>query len=305
MLQKYMVAVDDFIKSKAGAEEVDCDHGLRFVKKKSRKELRKEKRKMKKARMKSHYEGKKTTSSPQEVGEKSSSSPAEKQQLKKKKKTEETKKDVSKVQSSKSSDHPVNKSNSSKTATKTSTKKLNRLQESRKKALLEANEDEDREIRRLERCLGFKKRKNKNNLPQAFIADGLDYVLGMLDSGVSAAAVYEEEDDDGDIDTAKEKLQRLGEDESELLGDDDGAGQMSSEATDEGSLDEHDLEEEESHEDQMADEENDMNESNPATSDNGSGTDEEEEEEEGANPSDTIKSEPVSSEILQYRSCAV
>lgn len=296
VLQRYMVAVDEFIKSKPGAEEVEDDRGLRFVKKKSRKELRKEKRKMKKARMKSYYEGKKTARSPEKVGEKSLS-PADKQQLKKKK-TEETKKDVSKVQSSKSSVDPVNQSNSPKTATKTSTKKVNKLQESRKKALLEANEDEDREIKRLERCLGFKKRKNKKNLPQSFIADGLDYILGMLDSGMSAAAVYH---DNEDMDAAREKFEKLGEDDSQLSGGDAEENEMSSEATDEGSFDENDLEEEESDEDQMVDEEDDMHENNPATSDNGSEMD----EEEGANTSDTVKSETVGSEILQHRGCAI
>uniref|UniRef100_H3D5G7 Nucleolar MIF4G domain-containing protein 1 n=1 Tax=Tetraodon nigroviridis TaxID=99883 RepID=H3D5G7_TETNG len=252
--------------------------------KKSRKELRKEKRKMKKARMKSHYEGKKSTGSPQEVEEKPSL-PADKQQLKKKKKTEETEKDVSKVQSSKSRDDPLNKPNSSKTATKTSAKKPNRLQESRKKALLEANEDEDREIKRLERCLGFNKRKNKKNLPQSFVADGLDYILGMLDSGAAAAAGFQDgEEEEDDMDTAREKFQKLGDDESELLGDDDEEDEIGSEATDEGSLHENDLEKEESEEDEMVDEEDGMDESNSATSDDGS---------EIANTPATIKPETV------------
>lgn len=294
VLQKYMVAVDEFIKNKAGAEEAEYDRGLRFVKKKSRKELRKEKRKMKKARIKSHYEGKKTTGSPEEVGGKSSSL-SDKQQLKRKQ-TVEKKRNVSIVQSRQSSDDPVNKSNRSKTATKT--KKLNRLQESRKMALLEANEDEDREIKRLERCLGFKKRKNKTNLPQSFIADGLDYILGMLDSGVSAAAVN---DDGDDMDKAKEKFQKLGEEESQLSGGDDEEDEMSSKATDEGSLDENGLEEEESDEDEMVAEEDDEHGNSPATSDDGREMD----EEEAANASDSIKSETVGSEIVQFRGCAI
>ncbi|CAG04309.1 unnamed protein product, partial [Tetraodon nigroviridis] len=214
--------------------------------------------------MKSHYEGKKSTGSPQEVEEKPSL-PADKQQLKKKKKTEETEKDVSKVQSSKSRDDPLNKPNSSKTATKTSAKKPNRLQESRKKALLEANEDEDREIKRLERCLGFNKRKNKKNLPQSFVADGLDYILGMLDSGAAAAAGFQDgEEEEDDMDTAREKFQKLGDDESELLGDDDEEDEIGSEATDEGSLHENDLEKEESEEDEMVDEEDGMDETGGA-----------------------------------------
>lgn len=282
VLQKFRAAVDEFVKSKSGAEEAENDRGLRFVKWKSRKEVRKEKRKLKKARMKSHYEGKKSTSSPEEVG-KQSSSPADKKQLKTRK-TEETRKDASKVQTF---IDPVNKFTSSKTATKPSTKKPNRLQESRKRALLEANEDEDREIKRLERCLGFKKRKNKKNLPRSFVADGLDYILGMLDSDSVSAKVYED-----DMDTAKENLEKLGEDESQLSGGDDEEEKMSSEASDEGSLDENDSEEEESDEDQMVDDEK-----NPATSDDGSEMDE---DEEGANTSDPAKSESVCSEIPLY-----
>lgn len=290
VLQKYMVAVGEFIKSTAGAEDAEHDRGFRFVKKKSRKELRKEKRKMKKAKMKSHYEGKKSTSSPEQVGGKSS--PADKPQLKKKK-AEETKKDLSQMQSSKSREDPGNESNS-KSSTKTSTKKVNRLQESRKRALLEANEDEDREIKRLERCLGFNKRKNKKNLPQSFMADGLDYILGMLDSGVSAAAVY---DGDDDMDTAKEKFQKLGEDESQLSGD-EGNSDDDEMSGDEGSLEEKDLEEE-SDEDELDEEEgaemeDEVPEDNAATSDDGSEVDEED-----ANASDT-KSDTVGSEILDY-----
>lgn len=307
VLQKYMVAVDEFIKSKAGAEEGEHDRGLRFVKKKSRKELRKEMRKLKKARMKNHYEGKKT-SSPEEVGGNSSTSPADKQQLKKKK-TVETKKDLSKVQSSKSSDDPVNGSNGAKTSTKTSTKKVSRLQESRKRALLEANEDEDREIKRLERCLGFNKRKNKKNLPQSFMADGLDYILGMLDSGVSASAVYDGDGDD-DMDTAKEKFQKLGEEDSQLSGEDDNDDDDDNDerSSAEGSPDENDSgaeEEEESEEDEMVEEEeeemeDEVYENNAATSDDGSEMDEED-----ANISET-KSETVGPEILVYcRGCAV
>lgn len=291
VLQKYMVAVGEFIKSKAGAEEVQDDRSLRFVKKKSRKELRKEKRKMKKARKKSHYEGKKTTSSEEAV---TTPKPTDKQQLKNKKKTEEKKEGVSTVQSS---DDPGNKP--IQPSSKSKTKKVNRLQESRKRALLEANEDEDKEIKRLERCLGFNKRKNKKNLPQSFTADGLDYILGMLDSGGSASAVYH--DDDDDMDTAKEKFEKLGEDEPQISGDDDD-DEMSNEASDEGSLDENDLEEEEeeSDEDEMVDEEegeemeDDVHENKAATSDDGSEMDEEED-------ADTTQSEAVGSEILDYR----
>uniref|UniRef100_A0A8C8WKE0 Nucleolar MIF4G domain-containing protein 1 n=1 Tax=Panthera leo TaxID=9689 RepID=A0A8C8WKE0_PANLE len=56
----------------------------------------------------------------------------------------------------------------------------------RKRALLAANEEEDREIRKLERCLGLNKRRRKGDsgsVPLSFARDGLDYILGALGSG--------------------------------------------------------------------------------------------------------------------------
>ncbi|XP_030253727.1 nucleolar MIF4G domain-containing protein 1 [Sparus aurata] len=255
LLQKYMVSVDEFIKSKSGAEEVedDHDHGLRFVKKKSRKELRKEKRKLKKAKMKSHYEGKKILSLPLDEGESSGVTADKQQQQQKKKKMEKAKKEVS----SKSSSAATEKSDNSKTpASSKKGKKINKLQESRKKALLEANEDEDREIKKLERYLGLNKRKNKKSLPQSFVADGLDYILGMLDSGSSAVGMYD--DDDDDMDMAKENFEKL--DDSQLSDEDEEPGdEKASEGSEEdmGSSDENELDEEEAEDDDDDDDDDD------------------------------------------------
>ncbi|KAM8731819.1 nucleolar MIF4G domain-containing protein 1 [Acanthopagrus schlegelii] len=247
LLQKYMVSVDEFIKSKSGAEEVEDghDHGLRFVKKKSRKELRKEKRKMKKAKMKSHYEGKTILSSPLGEGESSGVTADKQQQKKKKKKMEKAKKEMS----SKPSSAPTEKSDNSKTpAPSKKGKKISKLQESRKKALLEANEDEDREIKKLERYLGLNKRKNKKSLPQSFVADGLDYILGMLDSGSSAVGMY---DDDDDMEMAKENFEKL--DDSQLSDENEEQGdEKASEGGEEdmgSSDDENELDEEEAEDD--------------------------------------------------------
>ncbi|XP_039693009.1 nucleolar MIF4G domain-containing protein 1 [Pteropus medius] len=72
----------------------------------------------------------------------------------------------------------------------------------RKRALLAANEEEDREIRKLERCLGLNKRKRKgddSSVPLSFARDGLDYILGALGSGGNGG-LYEsssEEEDAG------------------------------------------------------------------------------------------------------------
>nr|XP_059875807.1 nucleolar MIF4G domain-containing protein 1 [Delphinus delphis] len=74
----------------------------------------------------------------------------------------------------------------------------------RKRALLAANEEEDREIRKLERCLGLNKRRKKgdgSSVPLSFARDGLDYILGALDSGKSSgwyeSSSEEEEEDAG------------------------------------------------------------------------------------------------------------
>lgn len=253
VLQKYKMSVDEFIKNKGGSEEVEADKGdLRFVKKKSRKELRKEMRKMKKAKMKSHYEGKKFSSLPSE-DETNAAAPADKKQKKRKGKS---KKDESEAPSSKSSAAPANKSDSTKSpSAKAGKKKNNRLQESRKMALLEANEDEDREIKKLERCLGLNKRKNKKSLPQSFVADGLDYILGVLDAGSSAVDAY---GDDDDMDTAKENFEKLDESDSQLSDveeepDDDMASEESEE--EENDLDEDDEVEESDEDDEMIEDE--------------------------------------------------
>nr|XP_046226579.1 nucleolar MIF4G domain-containing protein 1 isoform X2 [Scatophagus argus] len=257
VLQKYMVAVDEFIKSKGGTEEVENDHSMRFVKRKSRKELRKEKRKMKKAKMKSHYEGKKTVSLLLDEGEKSEI-PADKQQQKKKKKMEKAKKEVSKAHSGKSTGDPTEKTDNSKSLSSSKKgKKTSKLQESRKMALLEANEAEDREIKKLERCLGLNKRKNKKSLPQSFVADGLDYVLGVLDPGSSAVGMY---GDDDDMDMAKENFEKLDEDEDP--GDEmasDGSIEDMGSSDDENELDENDDDDDDDDDDnEMADEEEEM-----------------------------------------------
>ncbi|XP_061521732.1 LOW QUALITY PROTEIN: nucleolar MIF4G domain-containing protein 1 [Phycodurus eques] len=202
VLQKYMVAVGEFVKSKNGAERAeDDDAGLRSVKRKSRKELRKEKRKLKKARMKSHYQGKMTGNLPS--GDAEQAVTPRKQMENGGNKKDEVKKGP--------------KTNVKKP--KVAPKKTNKLQESRKKALLEANEQEDREIKKLERYLKLNKRKNKKSLPQSFVADGLDYILSALDSDTLASGMY---DSDDNMDLAKDNFEQFdgdnsGEDEEDLV----------------------------------------------------------------------------------------
>ncbi|XP_052028906.1 nucleolar MIF4G domain-containing protein 1 [Apodemus sylvaticus] len=81
----------------------------------------------------------------------------------------------------------------------------------RKRALLAANEEEDREIRKLERCLGLHKRKKKGDggsVPLSFARDGLDYILGALECGRSGG-LYEssEEEEEEKLETGQTVLE--------------------------------------------------------------------------------------------------
>ncbi|CAN9506351.1 unnamed protein product [Ophioblennius macclurei] len=286
VLQKYKVAMDEFLKSKSGAdeekeeEEKESDRGLRFVKKKSRKELRKEKRKMKKLKMKSHYEGKKSVSEP--LVEEEDSGAKDDQQKKKKKK----KKGKSKSQVSESPvDPPAGNSKTTEASSSKKGKKVSRLQESRKMALMEANEEEDREIKKLERRLGLNKRKNKQSLPQSFVTDGLDYILGVLDSASSASAMYDgADDDDDDVDMAKENFEKLDESDSQPSDEDE---ELEDELASDGSEDEMDEDGDEGEDaDEMVEEEEEeeMEDDNAELSDGHEAESEDENQEEPDDP---------------------
>lgn len=73
----------------------------------------------------------------------------------------------------------------------------------RKRALLEANEEEEKEIRRLERQLGLGKRRKKKQegaaaerLPQSFLRDGLGYVLGALGTRAGLSQLCDSSDEE-------------------------------------------------------------------------------------------------------------
>ncbi|KAL4826884.1 hypothetical protein H8958_012233 [Nasalis larvatus] len=91
----------------------------------------------------------------------------------------------------------------------------------RKRALLAANEEEDREIRKLERCLGLNKRKKKDgssSVPLSFARDGLDYILGALESGKNSGlydSSGEEEEEDAGQTLSESDLESDSQDQSE------------------------------------------------------------------------------------------
>nr|XP_015210266.1 PREDICTED: nucleolar MIF4G domain-containing protein 1 isoform X1 [Lepisosteus oculatus] len=229
-LKKFKASVEEFVQSSSGqlrSGEADDDYrgsSLPRLKGKSRKELRKEKRKQKKAKMKNYYEGKKQldqdqlshtmSGTGQEGGggvgnvkrkmEKGKSALSKSEEAPSQKKAKNAKeKNVQQEKSNKKTKpvhHEAKKKDSS------------RLRETRKQALLEANVAEDKEIKRLERRLGLNKRKNKTSLPQSFAADGLDYILGVLDSGTTASGLYESDEETGATDDRPEKLEGGGSD---------------------------------------------------------------------------------------------
>nr|CAH7733343.1 unnamed protein product [Callosobruchus chinensis] len=66
------------------------------------------------------------------------------------------------------------------------------MSEQRKKKMLEANAEEDRIIKQLEKKLGLNKRKTKS-LPKGFKTDGLDYLLELCDpDGIKDAVAAEQ-----------------------------------------------------------------------------------------------------------------
>ncbi|XP_043101737.1 nucleolar MIF4G domain-containing protein 1 [Puntigrus tetrazona] len=219
-LQKFKDSVKDFVKSKGGFGENETDQRGLFVKRKSRKELRKEKRKLKKAKKKCHHMG----PSLQSPSEEPAPETPEKTQEPALKTTGNLKKTAQKQQEA-GKDTVNNEEGTTKRKVRFSEdlpkqRKKSSLNEGRKRSLLEANIEEDKEIKRLEKRLGMNKRKNKSSLPLSFTNDGLDYILGILEPGASATGLYES-DEEMDLDGAKGDFDELDEDSDGQMTDDE------------------------------------------------------------------------------------
>ncbi|MGH0183842.1 UNVERIFIED_CONTAM: hypothetical protein FKN15_013125 [Acipenser sinensis] len=257
--------------TETGGDEDGCHGSMLFgVKRKRRKELRKEKRKNKKAKMKDYYEGKLFKASPgvavsmvqnnvkptkpnaiEEEREKTAKQAAESSEQqentgdpKQKEKAHHAKEGKRQTLHSQQGSKRILTSStagdsrkesvkitSSSTAQQAAFKKITKQQEVRKRALREANVEEEKEIKRLEKYLGMNKRKNKTTLPQSFTADGLDYILGILEPGASASGLYES---DEDMDMTKERLEQLDGSESELSEDSQQEGSSDEDEQDSG-----------------------------------------------------------------------
>ncbi|XP_072268700.1 nucleolar MIF4G domain-containing protein 1 [Pyxicephalus adspersus] len=207
---------------------------------KSRKELRKEQRLSKKLRKKEYYQRK-------YLGNQQSAEPAQDAQHKAPQ-TSPAKKPEAGGQGR---DRPAGKEPRGKKPGPQPRHKKESKEEVRKKALLEANEKEEREIRKLERSLKMNRRKNKSSLPQAFTQDGLDYILGVLEPGSSVAGLYDDEEEE---ENTTQKIQKLS--ENPFQGDTEGES-GGSEDEDE---DDHHNEEDDSDEDNNMEEQSEEDE---------------------------------------------
>nr|XP_023694480.1 nucleolar MIF4G domain-containing protein 1 isoform X1 [Paramormyrops kingsleyae] len=204
-LKKLMMSIDEFVQNKTGGSGADEFRSLGHVKKKSRKEVRREKRKLKKAKMKRP---------PKDDGNINKNQQKNVTPVENKTETKVQKSVRFQTENEVGFTEPgASRKTKAKKMQSQQGKKKNRLQETRKKALLEANEAEDREIKKLERCLGLNKRKNKKSLPMSFVADGLDYILEALDAGSAGSGLYES---DEEMEISKEKFDKLADSENEL-----------------------------------------------------------------------------------------
>uniref|UniRef100_A0A672L6Z6 Nucleolar MIF4G domain-containing protein 1 n=1 Tax=Sinocyclocheilus grahami TaxID=75366 RepID=A0A672L6Z6_SINGR len=246
-LQKFRDSVNNFVKSKGGFGESESDQRGIFVKRKSRKELRKEKRKLKKAKKKSHNTGQ---SLPNPSEEPAPNTPAE-EEVKTQKPAQKTTghlQNAAQRQQKTNTDNVHIKDGEEETTKRKvhfsedlpKQRKTASLNESRKRVLLEANIEEDKVIKRLEKRLGLNKRKNKKSLPQSFTNDGLDYILGILEPGNKDDSEDEddtdEEEGDGEDDTQMEEEEDVEDDtqiEDEVEGDEDEEDTDASEENDE------------------------------------------------------------------------
>lgn len=281
-LHEFMVSVHNLIRTEGGNDQEES-HGLQemLAKRKSRKEMRREKRKLKKKKKKTKQPaeesgaGGSVEAAPEEPPEKPSQKPTENK--KPPQKPPENKKPPSamkdKTQWTCPEDElrdkepkPKRKVHFENTAPQP--EKKAKLHTMRMKALMEANEVEDREIKKLEKRLGLHKRKNKKSLPQSFVSDGLDYILGLLEPGGSGLYDSDEEEESAGAKSHLGKLEELGEDEedgeletkgrAEEDNEDDGDEENEDEDLEMSGYAEDDGEEEEDDEDEEMEEEEEV-----------------------------------------------
>ncbi|XP_067871109.1 nucleolar MIF4G domain-containing protein 1 [Heterodontus francisci] len=223
-LKQFKVAVERFVETAAVKPDQDRsqDLGLGARRKKSRKQMRKEQRMLKKCRMRDYYQRKHLNRSPENGGDNGA-------------KLQLAKREAAKGEGTRPGSLEKRKEAAATAAPSAGeARRKAKSKQTRRIGLLEANEEEEREIKRLERALGLNKRKNKSSIPQAFARDGLDYILGIVEPGAgNLLALYESDDEMNAVEeefTNQEADCDLGQPENqESSGEDSDAGQESEE----------------------------------------------------------------------------
>ncbi|XP_078573568.1 nucleolar MIF4G domain-containing protein 1-like [Branchiostoma floridae x Branchiostoma japonicum] len=98
-------------------------------------------------------------------------------------------------------------------------RKAGRTQNKSKEQLIQENEEEDRIIKKLEKNLGYNKRKTKT-IPMALKRDGFDYLLELCDEDTKKAAIFQDSDGEEDLPTDKETKRKASKDTTESDDDD-------------------------------------------------------------------------------------
>merc|ERR550519_2768995 len=193
-----------------------------------RKQLRKEKRlakkKTKKEYIASKYkkgiiqqlpkvEHKETVNEDEEItsSEDEEVTPVKKQDIKKEKLPKVKTQEVKKVETNRKTEKEL--------------KELKRQQKKQRKLQLKvANEEEERNIKMLEKQLGLKKRKSKN-LPKAFADDGLDFLLDAVDPD-KLENLGDLSDSDDEFSSKKFKMDNINDSSDNSEEDDDFANEV-------------------------------------------------------------------------------
>lgn len=228
-LKRLRLAVEDFVRATSESETREGQGAVarsRPSGRKSRKELRKEKRHLRKARRLQRTVG--SGSGDQEAsvglsGGREAPPPSETRPTpasatahpaKAKASSANTKATATQAKAKTSSPKATAISTKTKAQSapgKPATASASATAAARKRALLAANEEEDREIRKLERCLGLNKRKKKgdgSSVPLSFARDGLDYILGALECG-RGGGLYESSEEEEEEEEKAEAGQTL------------------------------------------------------------------------------------------------
>ncbi|XP_041040921.1 nucleolar MIF4G domain-containing protein 1 [Carcharodon carcharias] len=188
-LKQFQVAVQRFVETTAAKTDGDQhqDPGLGARRMKSRKEMRKERRMLKKRRMRDYYQRKHLNRSPGsgEGGDSGVEPPSAKGGTV----------EGEGITGPGSLEEKVEREEAAPLSPRVAKKKAKNKQ-TRRMGLLEANEEEEREIKRLEKALGLNKRKKRSAIPQAFARDGLDYILGIVEPGAAVLSGLYESDDE-------------------------------------------------------------------------------------------------------------